>query len=223
MTQHPESAHHLGSRGAEESSAAPSEPRQTYHLMGIGGIGVSALARLLAARGHAVSGCDAAASDLTRQLEAEGIGVRIGHDPAHVEGVDVLVASNAVPVDEPELVRARELGVRVQRRMNLLGDLMADSAGAGSVGVVGTHGKTTTTSMIAVALAGAGLDPAAFVGGIVSEFGGNARVGAGPFVAEIDESDADFAHLSCTTAVVTNAEDDHVGRADDVRTTSTAR
>src|SRR3712207_8316948 len=98
--------------------------KQHYHLMGVGGIGVSALARLLLARGHAVSGCDRAPSELTSQLEAEGIPVAFGHDPSHVDGVDVLVASNAVPHDEPELARARELGVRVQRRMMLLGELM---------------------------------------------------------------------------------------------------
>lgn len=187
-----------------------------YHLMGIGGIGISALARLLRARGAQVSGCDAAPSELTAQLQAEGIEVFVGHDPAHLRGVNVLVASNAVDANEPELLAAREQGVRVQRRMALLGDLMR---GSRSVGVVGTHGKTTTTSMIAVALAGAGLDPAAFVGGLVPEFGGNARLGAGPFVAEVDESDRDFADLVCDTAVVTNAEDDHVGAQGDVRAT----
>jgi len=187
-----------------------------YHIMGIGGIGVSALARLLKARGNDVSGCDQQPSELTTQLEHEGIRVFTGHDAAHVQGVDVLVASNAVAHDDAELVAAREAGVRIQRRLLLLGDLMRDSR---SVGVVGTHGKTTTTSMIAVALEGAGLDPAAFVGGIVPEFGGNARAGSGPFVAEVDESDADFALLACETAVLTNAEDDHIGTPDDQRAT----
>ncbi|MEF2278181.1 UDP-N-acetylmuramate--L-alanine ligase [Deinococcus sp. YIM 134068] len=179
-----------------------------YHLMGIGGIGVSAFARLLAARGVRVSGCDAAPSELTAELEREGIPVSVGHDPAHVAGVDVLIASEAVPKSHPELVAARAAGVEVRPRMALLDELLR--AGP-SVGVVGTHGKTTTTSMIAVAMAGAGLDPAAFVGGIVPEFGSNARVGAGPFVAEVDESDRGFAALVCETAVFTNAEDDHVG------------
>jgi UDP-N-acetylmuramate--alanine ligase len=122
--------------------------------------------------------------------------------------VDVLVASEAVPREHPELLAARAAGVEVRPRMALLGELLG---GPDSIGVVGTHGKTTTTSMIAVALAGAGLDPAAFVGGIVPEFGSNARVGAGPFVAEVDESDRGFAVLRCGTAVFTNAEDDHVG------------
>ncbi|WP_425429980.1 UDP-N-acetylmuramate--L-alanine ligase [Deinococcus hopiensis] len=176
--------------------------------MGIGGIGVSAFARLLSARGVRVSGCDAHASELTAQLEAEGIAVSVGHDAGHVGGVDVLIASEAVPKDHPELVAAREAGVEVRPRMALLNELLR--AGP-SVGVIGTHGKTTTTSMIAVAMQGAGLDPAAFIGGIVPEFGSNARVGRGPFVAEVDESDRAFGTLKCETAVFTNAEDDHVG------------
>lgn len=182
--------------------------------MGIGGIGVSAYARLLKARGYHVSGCDKHPSELTAQLEAEGIPVTIGHDPAHLlaangrPAVTVLVASEAVPKTHPEVKAALESGVSVLPRMALLDELLR--AGP-SIGVIGTHGKTTTSSMIAVALAGAGLDPAAFVGGIVPEFGGNARVGAGPFVAEVDESDRNFGRLHCETAVFTNAEDDHVG------------
>ncbi|MBB5374657.1 UDP-N-acetylmuramate--alanine ligase [Deinococcus metalli] len=184
-----------------------------YHLMGIGGIGMSAFARLLAARGQRVSGCDALATELTAQLVAEGIPVEQGHSAAHVSEapfgpVDVLVASEAVPKTHPELVAARAAGIEVRPRMALLDELLDVP---NSIGVIGTHGKTTTTSMIAVALAGAGLDPAAFVGGIVPEFGSNARLGSGPFVAEVDESDRGFAALRCGTAVFTNAEDDHVG------------
>jgi UDP-N-acetylmuramate--alanine ligase len=191
---------------AAASSPSPQQPH--YHLMGIGGIGVSAFARLLQARGVRVSGCDEQPSELTAQLEREGIAVHACHDPSHVAGVDVLVASEAVRKDHPELVAARAVGVEVRPRMALLDELLR--AGP-SVGVIGTHGKTTTTSMIAVAMQGAGLDPAAFVGGIVPEFGSNARVGSGPFVAEVDESDRGFAALGCGTAVFTNAEDDHVG------------
>ena len=187
----------------------PASPQpQHYHLMGIGGIGMSAFARLLRARGHTVSGCDSAPSELLDTLQAEGVRVQIGHDAAHVPGVDVLVASEAVPKTHPELVAAHAAGVTVRPRMSLLDELLR--AGP-SVGVIGTHGKTTTTSMIAVAMQGAGLDPSAFVGGIVPEFGSNARMGAGPFVAEVDESDRAFADLGCETAVFTNAEDDHVG------------
>lgn len=173
---------------------------------------MSAFARLLRARGHRVSGCDQKLSPQTEALEAEGIPVAQGQSAAHVTqfgSVDVLIASEAVPKDHPELVAAREAGIAVRPRMALLGELLA---GGPSVGVIGTHGKTTTTSMIAVALLGAGLDPSAFVGGNVAEFGGgNARFGSGPFVAEVDESDRNFGTLTCQTAVFTNAEDDHVG------------
>lgn len=210
-----------GPAGESPSSPAP-HPAPTlspaalhYHLMGVGGIGMSAFARLLQARGHRVSGCDQSESELTAQLGAEGVWVSLGHGAGHISPaqgdfgpVDVLVASEAVPKDHPELVAARSAGVEIRPRMALLDELLR--AGP-SVGVIGTHGKTTTTSMIAVAMQGAGLDPAAFVGGIVPEFGSNARVGSGPFVAEVDESDRAFAELSCQTAVFTNAEDDHVG------------
>lgn len=200
---------------SSEASTPAGPPVQAlhYHLLGIGGIGMSAFARLLVARGHRVSGCDEASTELTAQLAAEGIAVAAGHSATHVlerpfGPVDVLVASEAVPKSHPELVAARDAGVEVRPRMALLDELLR--AGP-SVGVIGTHGKTTTTSMIAVAMQGAGLDPAAFVGGIVPEFSSNARVGAGPFVAEVDESDRAFAELGCQTAVFTNAEDDHVG------------
>ncbi|WP_288433821.1 UDP-N-acetylmuramate--L-alanine ligase [uncultured Deinococcus sp.] len=185
--------------------------------MGVGGIGMSAFARLLRARGHFVSGCDEAETELTAQLQQEGVAVASGHSAEHVTlgafgpqfgPVDVLVASEAVPKTHPELAAARSAGIEVRPRMALLGELLR--AGP-SVGVIGTHGKTTTTSMIAVAMQGAGLDPSAFVGGLVPEFGSNARVGEGPFVAEVDESDRAFAELGCETAVFTNAEDDHVG------------
>ncbi|MGI8748505.1 MAG: Mur ligase domain-containing protein, partial [Deinococcus sp.] len=179
-----------------------------YQLMGIGGIGLSAFARLLRARGFRVSGCDAAPAELTAQLQGEGIEVQTGHAASHLAGVDVLIASEAVSRGTPEIAAARAAGIEVRPRMALMDELLVASP---SVGVVGTHGKTTTTAMIAVAMFGAGLDPAAFVGGIVPEFGSNARVGNGPFVAEIDESDRQFQTLRCQTAVFLNADDDHVG------------
>lgn len=185
-----------------------------YHLLGIGGIGISAFARLLRAQGHTVSGCDREASAQTADLQAEGVAVYTGHDPAHLSGVDVVVASEAVPREHPELLAARAAGLPVLPRMALLAELLR---GRPSLGVIGSHGKTTTTAMAAVAFAGAGLDPAAFVGGNVREFdpaapqGSNARLGGGVFVAEIDESDRRFAELACDTVVFTNAEDDHIG------------
>lgn len=175
---------------------------------------MSAFARLLVARGHRVSGCDESLSELTAQLVKEGIPVAEGHSATHIHvspfgKVDVVVASEAVPKEHPELAAAREVGAEIRPRMALLDELLR---GGPSIGVIGTHGKTTTTSMIAVAMHGAGLDPSAFVGGKVPEFGdSNARVGTGPFVAEVDESDKGFAALHCETAVFTNAEDDHVG------------
>ena len=203
---------------SQTSAAIPSTSRPTaplhYHLLGIGGIGMSAFARLLVAKGHKVSGCDEHLTELTAQLVHEGIPVAQDHAAAHVLDapfgkVDVIVASEAVPKTHPELLAAQKMGAEIRPRMALLDELLRSGP---SVGVIGTHGKTTTTSMIAVALHGAGLDPSAFVGGKVPEFGGsNARVGTGPFVAEVDESDKGFADLRCDTAVFTNAEDDHVG------------
>ncbi|GGJ73389.1 UDP-N-acetylmuramate--L-alanine ligase [Deinococcus aquiradiocola] len=188
---------------------APTPARPThFHLMGIGGIGLSAFARILRARGFTVSGCDSAPSELTHQLQLEGTDVLIGHGATHLSGVDVLIASEAVSRTHPEIVAAREAGIEVRPRMALMEELLA---GGPSVGVVGTHGKTTTTSMTAVAMYGAGLDPAAFVGGIIPAFGSNARAGQGPFVAEIDESDQAFQTLRCETAVFLNADDDHIG------------
>ncbi|WP_373290968.1 UDP-N-acetylmuramate--L-alanine ligase [Deinococcus sedimenti] len=212
MTDLPEAVFPPGVAAA--SSIDSSRPEALhYHLMGAGGIGMSAFARLLSAQGHRVSGCDEHVTDLTARLSQEGIPVAPEHSAAHVTDepfgrIDVLVASEAVPKDHPELVAARAAGVEIRPRMALLDALLR--AGT-SIGVIGTHGKTTTTSMIAVALAGADLDPSAFVGGIVPEFGSNARTGSGPFVAEVDESDRGFAALAAGTAVFTNAEDDHVG------------
>lgn len=188
--------------------------KKHYHLMGIGGIGISAFARLLHAQGHTVTGCDQQKTEITDRLNAAGIRVDTEHDPRHVTEhplgkVDVLVASEAIPKDHPELLAAVSVEVQVLPRMALLDSLLRQQ---NSIGVIGTHGKTTTTSMIGICLLGAGLDPAAFVGGVVSEFDeSNARVGTGPFVAEVDESDKYFASLHCQTAVFTNAEDDHIG------------
>ena len=178
------------------------------HFMGIGGVGISALAYVLRREGWRVSGCDVHPSELARRLVAEGVVVHARHDPAHLEGVDLLVASNAVPHDHPELLEARRQGVPVQERMQVLADILARGR---SIGVSGTHGKTTTTSMLAHVFSELGADPVVLVGAAVPGLGGNARWGAGRHrIAEVDESDPRFADVAVDLAVLTNLEDDHV-------------
>ena len=176
------------------------------HFVGIAGAGMSALAELFIRRGVPITGCDAnpaSAEDLRR------LGVMVtGHDPAHVESVRALVVTSAMPKDHPELVRARELGVPVIRRAEALGEVTANRE---LVGIAGTHGKTTTTVMTATALAAAGRDPTALVGGRVGAWEGNLRAGGDTlYVVEADEYDRSFLALTPTVAVVTNIEADHL-------------
>ena len=181
------------------------------HLVGVGGAGMSAIAALFAARGLAVSGSDAADGPALASLRAAGVDVHVGHDAALVDGVDTLVVSSAVRESNPELARARELGVRVLHRSEALAALMADRD---AVAVAGAHGKTTTSAMIAVALLAAGQDPSFAIGGtVLSDDGplGGARDGSGAaFVAEADESDGSFLAYEPLVAVVTNVEPDHL-------------
>ena len=167
---------------------------------------MSALAQLFLGRGVPVTGCDAnpsSAEDLAR------LGVKVTpHDPSHVDGARALVVTSAMPKDHPELVRARELGVPVIRRAEALGEV---TVGRELVGIAGTHGKTTTTVMTTAALASAGRDPTALVGGRVSAWEGNLRAGTDRlYVVEADEYDRSFLALSPTVAVVTNVEADHL-------------
>ncbi len=179
-----------------------------YHFMGISGVSMSALAWLLLRNGHRVTGCDLAPSELAYRLEGDGALILRGHSPDHLEGVDVLVASTAIPDHHPELAAARARGIPVLRRIELLGEILAHGR---SIGVTGTHGKTTTTSMLGAAFIRAGQDPMVLVGGEVADLGGNARHGEGPYrIAEVDESDPLFQHLQVDTALLTNLEDDHV-------------
>jgi len=170
--------------------------------MGIGGVGVSSLAQVLLARGEIVSGCDLKESDTTRALARAGVGIQIGHEPAHVTGVDLLVYSAAVRPGNPEVEAARAGGVRTVSRAQMLSELLALST---SIAVAGTHGKTTTTHMLGQVLIGAGLDPTVLVGD-----GENTRVGASEWlVAEADESDGSLVLHHSLHAIVTNLELDH--------------
>ena len=176
------------------------------HFVGIAGAGMSALAELFLRRGVAISGCDAH-PEMADDLRRLGVSVS-GHDPTHVDSARALVVTSAMPKDHPELARARERGLPVIRRAEALGEV---TAGRELVGVAGTHGKTTTTVMTAMALAAAGRDPTALVGGRVADWEGNLRAGSDRlYVVEADEYDRSFLALSPTVAVVTNVEADHL-------------
>jgi len=179
------------------------------HFVGIGGIGMSGIAELLANLGYVVSGSDARRSEVTARLEqAFGVVVFEGHAAGHVGDADVVVYSSAVKPGNPEVVAARQRGIPVIPRAEMLAELMRLRF---SIAVAGSHGKTSTTSMIALVLERAGLDPTAVIGGRLSVFGSNARLGQGDYlVAEADESDRSFLMLWPSIAVVTNIDDEHM-------------
>ncbi|MGM1058081.1 UDP-N-acetylmuramate--L-alanine ligase [Saccharothrix sp. Mg75] len=182
------------------------------HLVGIGGAGMSGIARILLARGAQVSGSDAKDSRTVLALRAQGAAVAVGHDGANLDQLDggptAVVVSTAIRADNPELVAARERGVTVLRRAEALAALMDDHRVAC---VAGTHGKTSTTSMLTVALQHCRMDPSFAIGGDLNESGANAHQGSGGvFVAEADESDGSFLHFAPSVAVVTNVEADHL-------------
>lgn len=178
------------------------------HMVGIGGAGMSAIAQVLLARGDSVSGSDVIASATTERLQGWGARVAIGHRPENLGDAEMVVVSRAISLDNPEVEEARRRGLPVLQRGEMLAQLMDSQKG---VVVAGTHGKTTTTSMIALVLERGGLDPAVLVGGTVPHLGGNARSGQGPYlVAEADESDGSFLLLHPYIAVVTNIEADHL-------------
>jgi UDP-N-acetylmuramate--alanine ligase len=178
------------------------------HFVGIGGSGMSGIAEVLASLGYTVSGTDLAESATVKRLRELGIGVAIGHAARHIAGADAIVVSSAVPPDNPEVVAAREAHIPVVPRAMMLAELMRFRQG---IAVAGTHGKTTTTSLVAAVLAEAGLDPTCVIGGRLNSIGTNARVGLGEFlVAEADESDASFLYLQPMIAVVTNIDADHM-------------
>jgi UDP-N-acetylmuramate--alanine ligase len=181
---------------------------RTIHFVGIGGIGMSGMAAILSESGVSVSGCDLKHSAATELLEGRGVFVSIGHDPAHLEGIDLVVVTAAVKGENAELDAARRRGIPVMRRAEMLGEIVASKR---AVAVSGTHGKTTTSAMIATILESAGLDPTLLVGGIVRNFDTNAKSGRGEYlVVEADEYDRTFHHLHPEIAVVTNIEADHL-------------
>jgi len=178
------------------------------HFIGIGGSGMAGIAEVLLNLGYAVSGSDLKAGPATARLVKLGAKVRKGHGAANVRGADVVVVSSAVHTDNPEVRAAREQRIPVVRRAEMLAELMRFRYG---IAIAGTHGKTTTTSLVAAVLAEGGLDPTFVVGGKVKGAGTHARLGTGHFlVAEADESDASFLHLTPMMAVVTNIDADHL-------------
>jgi UDP-N-acetylmuramate--alanine ligase len=184
------------------------------HFTGIGGAGMSGIARIMLARGVAVSGCDAAASSQLDELAALGAAVCVGHSAGHLGSADTLVMSSAIRADNPELVQARRMGMRVLHRAAALACVML---GRQCIAVAGTHGKTTTTSMITTVLRRCGADPSYVIGGILAETGLGAAEGGGrAFVAEADESDGSFLMLSPDAAVVTCVEADHLDNYGDL-------
>jgi len=178
------------------------------HFIGIGGAGMSGIAEVLQTLGYAVSGSDKHASHVTQRLRKMGVDVRIGHEAQHVADADAVVISSAIRPDNVELVAARARRIPVVPRAEMLGELMRFRRG---IAVAGTHGKTTTTSLVASVLAEAGYDPTFVIGGQLVSAGANARLGAGKYlVAEADESDGSFLLLSPVIAVVTNIDADHL-------------
>jgi UDP-N-acetylmuramate--alanine ligase len=178
------------------------------HFVGIGGSGMSGIAEVLASLGYRVTGTDIAESPTVRRLRELGIRVEIGHDASRIAGADAVVVSSAVKPDNPEVVAAREARVPVVPRAMMLAELMRFKQG---IAVAGTHGKTTTTSLIAAILVEAGLDPTVVIGGRLNSLGTNARLGKGDLlVAEADESDASFLYLQPVISVVTNIDADHM-------------
>ncbi|WP_246796650.1 UDP-N-acetylmuramate--L-alanine ligase [Burkholderia perseverans] len=178
------------------------------HFVGIGGAGMSGIAEVLVNLGYEVSGSDLSRNAVTERLAALGARVAIGHDAANIEGANAVVTSTAVRSDNPEVLAARRLGVPIVPRAVMLAELMRLKQG---IAIAGTHGKTTTTSLVASVLAAGGLDPTFVIGGRLISAGANARLGSGDFiVAEADESDASFLNLYPVIEVITNIDEDHM-------------
>ena len=181
---------------------------KNIHFVGIGGAGMSGIAEVLLNLGYRVSGSDAAESANVKRLRSLGATVYLGHAAENVQNSNVLVVSTAIAEDNPELVAARERKIPIVPRAVMLAELMRFRHG---IGIAGTHGKTTTTSLVASVMGEGGLDPTFVIGGKLTSTGVNARLGQGDYiVAEADESDASFLHLSVVIAVITNIDQDHM-------------
>ena len=178
------------------------------HFIGIGGVGMCGIAEVLCNQGYAISGSDARESAVTRRLADMGMHISIGHTSAAVSRADVVVCSSAIPEDNPELIYAREHRIPVVPRAEMLGELMRYRHG---IAVAGTHGKTTTTSLLAAVLSETEANPTFIIGGVLNSAGSNAALGQSHYlVAEADESDASFLHLQPMVAIVTNVDADHM-------------
>ncbi len=185
-----------------------------YHLVGIGGIGMSAIARLLLARGATVTGSDVRRTPLIDELEAEGATIAIGHRAENVGDAALVIVSSAIAQDNPEFTAAIDRGIDIKTRGAMLADLTASRK---TIAIAGTHGKTTTTAMTAAIFEEAGLAPTFAIGGVRVDSGTNAGSGEGPwFVTESDESDGSFLHLHPTIACVNNVENDHLSSDDEL-------
>ncbi|MGH6735823.1 MAG: UDP-N-acetylmuramate--L-alanine ligase [Methyloceanibacter sp.] len=186
----------------------PPETTGLFHIVGIGGIGMSAIAEVMHTRGYRVQGSDLKDGPNLERLRGHGITCLIGHDPANIADANFLVISSAVKSGNPEFEAAKERGIPIIRRAEMLAELMRPCA---TVSVTGTHGKTTTTSLVADLLYGAGLDPTVLTGGIINAWGTNARIGKGEWmVVEADESDGTFLKLPTQIGVVTNIDPEHM-------------
>lgn len=178
------------------------------HFVGIGGAGMCGIAEILFNQGYVVSGSDLISSEVTERLLRLGLDVSIGHDPDHVKDADVVVTSSAINDQNPEVITAKDLRIPVVRRAEMLAELMRYRHG---IAVAGTHGKTTTTSLVASILGEAGFDPTFIIGGLLKRSESNARLGASRYlVAEADESDASFLHLQPMVVILTNVDSDHL-------------
>src|SRR6202000_1393891 len=178
------------------------------HFVGIGGIGMSGIAEVLCNLGYTVQGSDASASCNGARLREKGVKVSVGHKAENVDGADVVVVSTAIKRDNPELMEARARRLPVVRRAEMLAELMRLKS---CVAIAGTHGKTTTTTMVATLLDAGGLDPTVINGGIINAYGSNARLGAGDWmVVEADESDGTFLKLPADVVIVTNIDPEHL-------------